>query len=70
MNRIAFRAYIVGILAAVLLGGFVFFIVEYFMNSSQWLVSENSPFVDNRPEITDEERTLDRGVVPDSSGNL
>ena len=70
MNRIAFRAYIVGILAAVLLGGFVFFIVEYFMNSSQWLVSENSPFVDNRPEITDEERTLDRGVVQDCSGKL
>ncbi len=70
MNRIAFRAWIVGVLALILLGGFVLFVVEYFSYSPQWLVSENSPFVDNRKEITDDDRALDYGIIQDRDGEF
>lgn len=70
MNRIAFRAWIVGILALVLSLGFVLFIVEYVLHSPQWLVSENSPLVDNRNEIEDEERALDYGIIQDMDGEF
>lgn len=70
MNRIAFRAWIVGILAGVLLGGFIFFIVEFVLNSPQWLLSENSPFVDNTKDLEDAQRTLDYGTVVDREGRV
>ena len=65
MNRIAARAWIVAILSAILLGGFVFFVVEFMQKSSQWIVSENSPFVDNNQQLTEEQRALDYGTVVD-----
>ncbi len=71
MNRIAFRAWIVGILALILLGGFIFFIVEFVSNSPQWLLSENSPFVDKTREFEEDEKpTLDYGTVVDRDGKF
>ncbi len=45
MNRIAARAYIAVLLCLLLLGGFVFFIVEYVLQAPQWVTFSGSPHV-------------------------
>ena len=45
MNRIAGRAKALFLLVCLLLGGFGFFVVEYFMNGSWWAVFSGSPHV-------------------------
>lgn len=45
MNRISKRSFTVTLLALLLMGGFVFFLVEYAMNASKWAVADSSPHV-------------------------
>lgn len=45
MNRIAGRAKALFLLVCLLIGGFGFFVVEYFMNGSWWAVFPGSPHV-------------------------
>ena len=61
MNRIAGRAGIVILLVLLLLGGFTFFLVEYFVNAGDWVVFSGSPHVYNGANIG-------CGVVKDSEG--
>ena len=64
MNRIALRANIILIIAALLLGGFVFFIAEYSMDAEQWLLAEGSPHVYNG------KTNMDTGIAVDREGIL
>ena len=45
MNRIAFRAKALVLIALLLIGGFSFFLTEYFTESANWVISEGSPHV-------------------------
>lgn len=45
MNRIAKRSGVVSILVILLLAGFVFFLVEYSVNASKWVITPGSPHV-------------------------
>ena len=47
MNRIATRSMALLILVVLLLGGFGFFLVEYFIESENWVVHSGSPHVYN-----------------------
>lgn len=55
------RSVTVLVLVALLLGGFGFFLAEYFMKSSDWAVSAYSPHVAQK---------IDGGVVTDRDGTL
>ena len=63
MNRIARRSVTILVLAAVLLGGVGFFVVEYFLNADDWAIHEGSPHVYNGTNIG-------CGVVTDRNGIL
>ena len=51
MNRIAGRAWVVVFLAALLLGGFTFFLCEYAAEAGEWVVFSGSPHVYNGENI-------------------
>lgn len=51
MNRIASRATALILVALLLLGGFVFFLVEYLVNADDWVVFAGSPHVYNGGNI-------------------
>ena len=63
MNRIASRAMIVLVLVVALLSGTVFFVVEYALESSDWVMTQGSPHVyrDDR---------VGKGVVTDANDIL
>lgn len=63
MNRVASRAMIVFVLVLLLVGGTVFFGVDYAVNSKDWVMTPGSPHVyeDNR---------VAQGVVVDAEGTL
>lgn len=61
MNRIAGRSWIVVFLTVLLLGGFGFFLFEYFTQAGEWSVSAGSPHVYNGSN-------LDCGTVTDADG--
>ena len=63
MNRVARRAGAILLLAAVLLGGVGFFLVEYFVNGGNWAVHPGSPHVYNGGNIG-------CGLVTDRNGQL
>ena len=63
MNRIARRSVTLLVLAAILLAGMVFFVVDYFINGGKWAVHQGSPHVYNGTNI-------DCGVVTDRDGQL
>ena len=63
MNRIASRAMALFLVAVLLAGGFVFFMVEYFANGKDWALFPGSPHVYNGGNIG-------CGVVVDRSGVL
>lgn len=63
MNRVAGRAYIALILAALLIVGTGFFTVEYMMKAESWVASPGSPHLYN-------ENNLGCGLVTDSDGAL
>jgi len=63
MNRIAGRTWVVILLASLLLGGFVFFLVEFATQSPGWAVFPGSPHVYNGTNI-------DCGVATDRKGIL
>lgn len=63
MNKVAKRSGVVLVLLALLIGGFVFFLVEYAMKSHQWVIETGSPHVY-------EEEKFAGGVVIDRSGLL
>ncbi len=63
MNRIALRAYITLFLVLLLLGGFVFFLVEYASQADDWVNFTGSPHVYNGSNIG-------TGVVTDREGVL
>ena len=52
MNRVASRALIVLVLVLGLLGGTVFFVVEYAMKSGDWVMTAGSPHVDEDTGIS------------------
>lgn len=66
MNRIAGRSAAVTILVLLLMGGFVFFLVEYFINSPKWVMTPGSPHVYEVQE-NNKQKT---GVVTDRDGIL
>ena len=51
MNRIASRALVLLLVVAVLLGGFVFFLTEFFTKGADWVVFSGSPHVYNGGNI-------------------
>ncbi len=61
MNRIAKRSFTVILLACLLVGGFVFFLVEYAIHAPQWAVHEGSPHVYSDDKFKS-------GVVTDRDG--
>ena len=63
MNRIALRAYITMFLAMLLLGGFVFFLVEYATQAEDWVNFTGSPHIYNGNNIG-------TGVITDREGVL
>lgn len=63
MNRIAGRAWITILLAALLLAGFVFFLCEYAARAGDWVIFTGSPHVYNGND-------MNCGVVTDRSGVL
>ncbi len=63
MNRIASRTMALFLLVALLLGGFVFFLVEYLMKADDWVIFPGSPHVYNGGNIG-------CGVVADKDGIL
>lgn len=63
MNRIAKRSVTILILIAVLLGGLVFFLVEYFTNGHKWVMHQGSPHVYSGENIG-------TGVITDREGLL
>ena len=63
MNKVALRANITMLIALLLLGGFVFFLVEYAVNADDWIVFNGSPHVYNGGNIG-------TGVVTDRDGYL
>lgn len=63
MNRIARRSFAVIILTILLAGGFVFFLVEYFINAPTWAVHEGSAHA-----YADDQ--FQSGVVTDREGEL
>lgn len=63
MNRIALRAYITMFLVMLLLGGFVFFLVEYVAQADDWVNFTGSPHVYNGNNIG-------TGVITDREGVL
>lgn len=63
MNRIASRALALLLVVALLLGGFVFFLVEYFTKADNWVIHSGSPHVYNGVNIN-------CGTVVDRDGVL
>ena len=63
MNRIASRSIAILILAAMLVGGLAFFLVEYFIDGAKWVLHEGSPHVYSGPNIG-------TGIVTDRDGVL
>ena len=63
MNRIATRTMSLFLLCALLLGGFGFFLVEYFVKSEGWVLTSGSPHVYTGENIA-------CGVVVDRDGTL
>ncbi len=63
MNRIARRAISMLLIAAVLLGGMIFFLVEYMLHGEQWALHPGSPHVYNGTNIG-------CGTVVDRTGAL
>ena len=51
MNRIASRSIAILLLAAILVGGLGFFLVEYFIKGGQWVLHAGSPHVYSGPNI-------------------
>lgn len=66
MNRIAKRSLAVAILVGLLAAGFLFFLVEYFINSSKWVMTPGSPHVYE----VQENNKRKTGVVIDRDGTL
>ena len=76
MNRIASRAMALFLIAALLIGGFVFFIIEYMVKADDWVIFPGSPHVYNGGNIgcgavTDRDGTLllDMNGICASSGS-
>lgn len=63
MNRIATRSIAIWVLVALLLGGVLFFLVEYFVNGSDWVMHQGSPHVYSGTNIG-------TGIVTDRDGIL
>ena len=63
MNRIASRAMALLILCGLLLGGFAFFLTEYFLNSEDWVLKPGSPHIYTGENIA-------CGVAVDRDGKL
>jgi len=71
MNRIATRSMTLLILVMLLLGGFGFFLVEYFVESENWVIHSGSPHVYNVNEVQNEQvENLGCGVIVDRDLNL
>ena len=65
MNRIAGRSWVVVLISALLLCGFLFFVAEYFMNSSNWVAHTGSPHV-----YSSNGKTLTSMVIIDKNDNI
>lgn len=70
MNRISIRAWSVFLFIAVLLGGFGFFLSEYFTKGSQWVVEASSPHIYDLVETIDEGKTINCCTVVDRDNTL
>lgn len=51
MNRVTKRTWLMGLFVLILMGGMVFFLLDYWNNASQWISSPGSPHVSNRTNI-------------------
>lgn len=63
MNRIASRSVAILLLAAMLIGGLGFFLVEYFLDGGKWVMHAGSPHIYSGPNIG-------TGIVTDRNGVL
>ena len=61
MNRVTKRTWLMGLFVLILVGGMVFFVVDYWHNASDWIASPGSPHVSNRTNIG-------VGTITDRSG--
>ena len=51
MNRVTKRTWLMGLFVLLLVGGMVFFVMDYWHNASQWISAPGSPHVSNRTNI-------------------
>lgn len=51
MNRVTKRTWLMGLFVMILVGGMVFFSLDYWHNASDWISSPGSPHVSNRTNI-------------------
>ena len=51
MNRVTKRTWLMGLFVLMLVGGMVFFVMDYWHNASDWISSPGSPHVSNRTNI-------------------
>lgn len=77
MNRIARRSMALLLVVALMLGGIIFFVVEYFIKADTWVLTSGSPHVYNagpqkpEPEYTEVARpNIGCGVITDRDGIL
>lgn len=63
MNRIAMRSVAIWVLVGLMLGGLVFFLVEYFLYGDEWVMTQGSPHVYSGTNIN-------TGVITDRDGVL
>ncbi|MBE6924819.1 MAG: penicillin-binding protein [Ruminococcaceae bacterium] len=71
MNRIAQRSIAMLVVVALMLGGLVFFLVEYFMNADKWVMTEGSPHVYNGGSPAEGVKpNIGCGVITDRDGAL
>ena len=71
MNRIATRSMALLLLVLFLLGGFGFFLVDYFVNSENWVVHSGSPHIYNVNNVQNEQvENIGCGVIVDREQKL
>ncbi len=73
MNRIARRSLALLLVVALMLGGIIFFLVEYFLKADTWVLTGGSPHVYDEPQKKPEgdvKPNIDYGVITDRDGIL
>ena len=71
MNRIARRSVAMLVVVGLMLGGLIFFLVEYFLNADSWVMTEGNPHVYNGGSPAEGVKpNIGCGIVTDREGIL